>query len=292
MDPTSQAAELQELSELIGSANYLFSSRYFAIAGLVAVLYDHILTAPAEIELIWRGKPDLTKVIYFFNRYFVTATLTYAVYVLCVLRPALTDNMCKTYVLYVTTASIVAMAVANFTITMRIQAIWDHRKHITYAVIGAFLLTYSVTVVFAGFVIRDLHEHVVYEPLVAKTCIVLKKPSTIPGVWAGMVGFDIFVFVLVLLNSVNRPYRQNTDVISALHKDGLMFFLALLGIRLINLVLSIVTGAVGTFLIVFFVWAMVSITLSRLLLRIETLRLGGQSVHVWKGDVFELTEYE
>lgn len=89
---------------------------------------------------------------------------------------------------------------------MRIQAIWDHRKHITYAVIGAFLLTYSVTVVFAGFVIRDLHgrfgpalphfkpfpehffiEHVVYEPLVAKTCIVLKKPSTIPGVWAGMV---------------------------------------------------------------------------------------------------------
>jgi len=285
-------AIVAEIEALLSGAPSLSATRYFAIAGLVAVLWEHLLTLPQELSLIWKGPIDMTKVIFFFNRYYVQGTLTYAVYVLCDLRPAMTDQQCRTYILFVTISSIVLMAMANLTITLRLQTLWDHRKHISIILVGGFLVTYSATVTFAGFVVRDLYHSVSYEPFIARTCIISSKPKFLPAVWAGMVAFDIFVFGLLLLNALNRPYRQNADVVSELHKDGLKFFLALLVIRLVNFVLGLTAGPAQTFLIVFFVWAMVSITLSRLLLRIESYKTAGQSVRVWKGDMFELARYD
>jgi len=281
-----------QVQQLVHGSPSLFATQYCAIAGLVALLWDHLLTLNPEIQLIWKGKFDATKVIFLFNRYFVEGTLIYAVYVLCVLRQPLDDEKCKVYMLYVTTSSVVAMALENFTLSLRIQAIWDHRRHITYILIGGFLVTHAVTCVFAGYVIKDLSDQVFYEGLVAKTCIITERPVKLLGVWAGMVSYDVFVCFLVTLNALNRPYRQNKDIVSSLHTDGLKFYLALAAVRLINLLLSIFTGAAQTFLIVFLVWSMISITLSRLLLRIEAYKIGGTAVHIWRGDIFELAQYE
>lgn len=39
------------------------------------------------------------------------------------------------------------------------------------------------------------------------------------------VSFDVLVFVLVLMNALNRPYRETSEVMSNLRKDGIVFFL-------------------------------------------------------------------
>ena len=39
------------------------------------------------------------------------------------------------------------------------------------------------------------------------------------------VSFDVFVFGLVLMNALNRPYRETSEVVSNLRKDGILFFL-------------------------------------------------------------------
>jgi len=288
MDP----ATLIKLHSLISNAPSLFASRYLAIAAAVITLWDHMLTLTAEIELIWRGKFDFFKAIFVINRYFVEGTLIYVVYVMCVLRPPLQDSECKVFTLFVTIASVVTMALENFTITSRIQAIWDHRRHITYILTGGFVITHAIVVIFAGYVIKDLHAQSFYEPFVAQTCIISTRPTKLLGVWAGMVAYDVFVCMLVLLNALNQPYRQNTEILTSLQKDGIKFYVALTVVRVINLLLSIFTGAGQIFLIVFFVWALISITLSRLLLRIEAFRIGGSAVRVWKGDMFELTQYD
>lgn len=38
------------------------------------------------------------------------------------------------------------------------------------------------------------------------------------------VAFDVFVFGLVLMNALNRPYRETSEVVSSLNKDGIIFF--------------------------------------------------------------------
>ena len=42
---------------------------------------------------------------------------------------------------------------------------------------------------------------------------------------AYQVSFDVFVFGLVLLNALSRPYRETSEVVSNLNKDGIAFFL-------------------------------------------------------------------
>jgi len=42
------------------------------------------------------------------------------------------------------------------------------------------------------------------------------------------VSFDVFVFALVLMNAVNRPYRETSEVVSNLKKDGIVFFMVCL----------------------------------------------------------------
>jgi len=39
------------------------------------------------------------------------------------------------------------------------------------------------------------------------------------------VSFDVFVFGLVVMNALNRPYRETSEVMSNLRKDGIIFFL-------------------------------------------------------------------
>ena len=39
------------------------------------------------------------------------------------------------------------------------------------------------------------------------------------------VSFDVLVLILVLVNAVNRPYREISEVVSNLNKDGIVLFL-------------------------------------------------------------------
>jgi len=122
----------------------------------------------------------------------------------------------------------------------------------------------------AGLVAHDLQAHILWVPEV-NSCIVPHKPVLFIGVWAGMVAFDIFVLVMLFTNAVNRPYRQNSDIVDTLRKDGIKFLAALLFMRTVNLVLTIFCTAEEILVIVFFIWAVVSITLSRFLLSVKTM---------------------
>lgn len=92
---------------------------------------------------------------------------------------------------------------------------------------------------------------------------------TIIGVWAGMVTFDIFVLVMLFINAVNRPYRENSEIIQSLRRDGIKYLTVLLIMRSINLGLTIFCTAGEILVIAFFMWAIVSVTLSRFLLTVK-----------------------
>jgi hypothetical protein len=54
-----------------------------AAAGLVMVLYDHILTLPDEIALIWKSPPSLAKCAFLLNRYLVPVALIVVAFQMC-----------------------------------------------------------------------------------------------------------------------------------------------------------------------------------------------------------------
>ena len=49
-------------------------------AGLVALLYDHLLTINDEIELVWRARNTLPKTLFLINRYLVPLLMLVTIY--------------------------------------------------------------------------------------------------------------------------------------------------------------------------------------------------------------------
>lgn len=45
------------------------------------------------------------------------------------------------------------------------------------------------------------------------------------GVWACMVAFDVFTVLLAVMNSYDRPYRHQSEVLLNFRRDGALFFL-------------------------------------------------------------------
>lgn len=45
------------------------------VIGLVAMFYDHILTFPAEVSLVWRARPSFGRNGFLLNKYLVLACL-------------------------------------------------------------------------------------------------------------------------------------------------------------------------------------------------------------------------
>lgn len=41
---------------------------------------------------------------------------------------------------------------------------------------------------------------------------------------SSQVAFDIFVLIMVFVNAVDRPYRQNSELVRNLRRDGMKFF--------------------------------------------------------------------
>ncbi|KAJ7079262.1 hypothetical protein B0H15DRAFT_517991 [Mycena belliarum] len=53
--------------ELVANSNL---TGYFAVAFLAILIYDHLDCFPEEVELMWKSRFGLAKVIYLWNRYF------------------------------------------------------------------------------------------------------------------------------------------------------------------------------------------------------------------------------
>ncbi|KAA1478460.1 hypothetical protein DENSPDRAFT_741114, partial [Dentipellis sp. KUC8613] len=82
--------------------------------GVVALLWDHIITFPTELRLVWTRPFTGPKAVFLFLRYVVSGSQIVIAYVLLI---------------------------------MRLYALWDHRKRILQALIGGFILTYAASII-------------------------------------------------------------------------------------------------------------------------------------------------
>ncbi|CAE6529331.1 unnamed protein product [Rhizoctonia solani] len=61
----------------IFAASDTIISQYVSISGLALLLYDHVLTLPTEVELVWPAKMSLVKGAFLVNRYLCPLALAF-----------------------------------------------------------------------------------------------------------------------------------------------------------------------------------------------------------------------
>ncbi|KAG1782189.1 hypothetical protein EV702DRAFT_512201 [Suillus placidus] len=219
------SAELQNLR----------ASQYFSAAGLVILLWDHFLTVHDEVELIWRARWSLPKLLFLFNRYVVPACLIIFTDQWVLRRHFFRFGICQTWFGVGIVVGMVSIGTSNFLILLRLWVLWDRKTRLVLVTLPLFLVTQITAIVCTAYVVSSMMPLVVFEPYL-HSCILTQKHAKMAKV---------------------------------MYRDGSIYFFVLFGLRVLNLVLSIVSPLSLMFLGVFFIWSACNVTLTRLIMNLR-----------------------
>jgi len=154
-------------------------------------------------------------------------------------------------------------------------------------------MSVCATIAFVATSVVQLTPHLVADSYIFHMCLIVGRTPYWMGIWLSQALFDVFLFILTLFNAASRPRRANVKIISDLHRDGCLFYLGLFIGRFLNIALSIPTNREYYPMAVSFVLTLTTVTVNRLVLRVERLlvtRGSTQDLHLtdWKSDSYEL----
>ncbi|KAJ7780784.1 hypothetical protein DFH07DRAFT_793369 [Mycena maculata] len=268
--------------------NTVLFMKYFSAVGLVAMVYDHVLTAHVEMQVVWLNKKVslLSKLAFGVNRYMTEGVIAYTVYVLSGAAQGL-DNARFLWVFG--GSAIVVGAISQAIIVLRIYDLWDQRKRVANALIYVFVVCIGATVMI-GFVTEVQLKPGFSEIL--GICVINVKPKILPVLFGVQSFFDVLIISFAVYNALESPRRSHIELISSLQRDGLTFLLVLFALRTAYLVSSIVGNAGQCFVIVSTCWAFSAILSLRLNLRLDGLALNRDSVFKSEWDLSDWETFQ
>jgi len=244
------------------------ASQYVSVAGLVVLLWDYFLTFHDEVQLIWRAPLSIPKLLFLFNRYAVPTSLIVLTYATSGLSDdILSDSFCQTWFGIGVVLGMLSIGTSNFLVLLRLWVLWDRRTSLVVSTLILFVTTQITSIVCTAYVVANMMSLMVFNPIL-HSCMLSGKVSFVI-LWSPGVVFELMVFIMTCWNALDRPLPQHAKMARVMYRDGSTYFFVLFGLRLINLVLSIVSPLSLMFLGVFFIWCACNVTLSRLILNLR-----------------------
>ncbi|KZP18677.1 hypothetical protein FIBSPDRAFT_1045983 [Athelia psychrophila] len=283
--PLLTPAPLFTLENAVKDAN---ATKWLSAAGLTLLLYDHLMTLPDEMELIWRSSPSFSKYAFLFNRYLVPIVLTFITVEMCGFSGlffsdlvrlnyliscvmVLTGRDCNVQEIFINTSAVMAifsLGIADILILIRVITLWEGNKLAARWMYTGFLVSFMVTLGCSITTLIKLHDQIHFVPLV-KMCAPTATTPSLVAVWAAPMIFEIIVLISTIWNFFVRPRTANVRLARALHRDGVTFFAILTLLRSLNLALAAMNQPTLSLLSVFFVWSAETVTLNRSLLHVR-----------------------
>ncbi|KAF7364837.1 hypothetical protein MVEN_00354000 [Mycena venus] len=273
-------------------ANTLLFLRFFTAFGLASIAYDHCLTLGMEFKVIWMNPKTgwASKAAFWLNRYLTEVIIAYTVYIFSgsyvQLNDAVSDfnfiwpikfpihlgQLCGQFLWIFGSAAIVFGAVTHSIVVLRVYALWDQRTNVARALTVTFFICIVATAAIGIACELKLQPLFKFSPFFT-TCILSSMPRLISVAFAVQTFFDVLILVITVYNALERPHRNHSEVITSLANDGFKFILAILFLRSLYLVTSLVGNPGECFATVATCWGFTSIITARLHLRLDSLAL-------------------
>lgn len=243
--------------------------RYVAAIGLIILFYDHLLTLGDEVRYIWKARWSVPKALFLLVRYAVPLALIIQVHQLSrAIMPSQsqdkTDTFCQIWFNIAVSLGILTMAIGNFIVLLRSCIMFKKNKHVISWIIGLFVCSQIVVVVSAIIVLIRINPSLAFKRDLGLCTI--NRRSVLGILYAPAMLFDGIAVLAVLLNAVSRPHRHNETIWAYLYQNGFYYFLLLFLLRLINFLTTLFSALNIVFLAICFIWAMTTVTFSRLVL--------------------------
>jgi len=288
MNMSSPAVIAKLLEE---NVNIFYAGRYLSAASVTFLLYDYSLTLREEVRLVWSRPLGFMQVLFLFSRYFALANVLLVAHIASGMATYST-KFCKGWVIEAAISFLLSVATGHFILIMRLYALYDQKKNILRILQITFVFTYAIAFAFGVLTVTELESNILWLPLIAHECILTTRPRFLVGFWAPQVVFELFMFVLTVVNAAERPRRAQSKLMAVLNRDGFIYFFVVFGIRFVNLVLSTLPNPNYDLMITYFTWAVTITTLSRMILKVESMREEASRSPGYLTGTFELEEHE
>jgi hypothetical protein len=261
--------------------------------GFTVFIYDLLLTLGDEIQYIWRRPVTNIKVLYLILRYGVAIAQVVYFQAISGLTLHVTHSFCVGSLIVLAVVGSMSLILANYIMLIRVYALWDHRKWMLQTLYVGYSISVCSTIAFVATSIVQLAPHVIHDSYLFHMCLITTRTPYWIGIWLSQALFDVFLFVLTIFNAASRPRRANVKIITDLRRDGCVFYLGLFVGRFLNVALSIPTSKQYYPIAVSFVLSLSTVTVTRLVLRLERLlvtRGSGRDLQVtdWMYNSYEL----
>ncbi|KAJ7232079.1 hypothetical protein C8J57DRAFT_177076 [Mycena rebaudengoi] len=197
---------------------------YSCTAGLVILLYDHLLTFGDEVRLIWSAKSSSTKFLFLTMRYLVPFLMILNIVAMSGLSGIhLSDHVCKAWVVMGLFAGLATQAINNWLVLLRLWNLWERQRTFILCTLLLFTATELATMIGGWISVAHMLPEMAFEPSF-HLCAIKGQYSIfflrVPGL--------VFQFV-VLAALAWKALRHGQTSLSSIYRDGFVYFLFLFG---------------------------------------------------------------
>jgi len=243
-------------------------TRYVNAATFVILLYDHLLSLGSEVKLIWPAKFTSAKALFLSIRYMVPCAITlYTVQLSGLSLITLSDNFCQWWMGFAAFAGWATVASSNFLILLRLWVIWDRDRKLMFYTGLCFIIAQTAGLVCASVLVWQMKSQLYWNTDLHLCGFHHQPPVAI--LWAPGTIFEIILCAVTWWNALNQPRSSNVALAAAIYRDGFLYFIFLLCLRITNTVLAFTAPPGLIFVAMFPVWCATTTTTCRLIIKLR-----------------------
>ncbi|KIP07404.1 hypothetical protein PHLGIDRAFT_423189 [Phlebiopsis gigantea 11061_1 CR5-6] len=206
---------------------------YFNAGALSLLAYDFTLTFDDEVELIWKTRWNLTKVLWFLTRYpaFIDSTLS-------IYHQVGTNVAIRTCGMLYSISGwmfLWGIWIAEIILIIRTWAIWGRNHYIGGTL---FTLLCGLWIVSAVYLNQFLHS---FTFVLAKNispiltgCVITSSGDQLWISFVILMIFESIILTLTAIKGIQQFRRSSSPLVTSLYRDGMIFYVYLFGISVIN----------------------------------------------------------
>lgn len=211
---------------------------YADVAACAMIVYDYMLTFRMEVDLVWKSKWNVVKILFLFQRYMPFADVCY----LSVYRQLafnLSDVDC-TWLMHTTGFMFITGFLASEALlSIRVFALWN--RDIRLAI---FLPILFVAVFAPAYYAMYLYVHsiqVAIPPFPGfHGCFVVGASEAVIWTWALLMVWNTITLALIMIPGIKSRYAgTNSTLANIIYRDGAFYYIYLFIFSSLNIVLSL-----------------------------------------------------
>lgn len=217
----------------------ILAGKYFFLATLSMLLYDHLLTLPEEVQTVWKKKKTFVLCLFLFVRYYAPIAVT--IVAVGYFSTAITQDRCAHWMLFLPLGvTMPLMLFPGILMLIRVYALYNRNKLVLYG-LSFVLLVQTIAGIWQYTVKGGTPAPDPINNYEFHFCIYLppKRIGRVSTMYVFMeLGFDTLIFLLTIARTTYMHWKHQAagpsarSLIQNLIRDGAFYFAVIFSMNL------------------------------------------------------------